>query len=145
MNAPDWTLKNSKDKHVKLSDLTGKVVLLYFWGTNSLLSKKIMFEHVDGINKKYDRKDLIIISIGCGWSDETDEEQNEYIKKKGYDFVNVHDSKGKVFKDYLIKDLPFFVLIDRKGKIVVSGSKYSAIIKVKKHIQENCKPKKENK
>jgi len=116
--ASDFDLMGIDGKRVKLPDLKGKVVMLYFWamwsGANAHQSMK-QFQHFIDIYKKYRDKGFEMIGIAV------DEKDADTIKsfKDTYD-VNFRlligdDNVTKSYGD--VKDSPLTFVIDKEGNI----------------------------
>jgi len=116
--APDFALMGLDGKQVKLSELKGKVVMLYFWalwsGDNADKSMQ-QLQHFIDIYKKYKDKDFEMIGIVM------DEQDADTIKsfRDTYD-VNFRlligdDNVTKSFGD--VKSSPVTLVIDKEGNI----------------------------
>jgi len=126
----DFAQNDSSNKSVKLSDFSGKVVLLEFWGSwcgpcreqNPSLVK---------IYSEFKVKGFEILGVGA----ETDRRKwIEAINKDGLTWINVTDLKGdnnKAAMIYGISGYPTNFLIDKNGTIIakdVYGEKLRDLI-----------------
>lgn len=111
--APDFTLKDLNGIDVKLSNFTGKGIILYFWATTC----PICVEHTDELNKVYavlKEKNIEFIAIGMG---ETKNRVNRFMRKSPIDFPVLLDTSGRVSQAYVILGPPSFVIINKTGYI----------------------------
>jgi len=113
--APGFTLQDRNRRQVSLSDLKGKPVLLGFWTTycKSCLSEMELLKPL--YDKYHDRMAFVSISA-----------DKEFMKmlfflnlKKDFTWTFLHlgDEIG-LLREYNVRSLPLFVLIDNQGKIV---------------------------
>jgi len=114
-DAPLFTLKNDNNDDVSLSSFKGKHLYINFWANWSIPSQKEM-KIMEMMYKKYKSK-IEFISI-C-----TDNEMKKMqsFKKNNpsYDWTFLHaDSKSTVVKDYNVRTLPLYFLIDDNLKII---------------------------
>jgi peroxiredoxin len=111
--APDFNLKDSSGKDVKLADLKGKVVLLNFWATWCEGCQVEIPWFVD-FQKEYASQGLVVVGISMdddGWKS-----VKPWIKEKGvnYPIVIGNDRLGK---QYGLIGMPLTALVDREGRI----------------------------
>ena len=123
-NAPEINLPDTQGKIISLSSLRGKLVLIDFWGTWCIPCVKEQPE-LSGLYKRY--KDSTF-TCGNGFEiygvslDNKKKSWMSIIKKYHIDWIQVSDLlfwTSPVAKDYNIQELPFNVLIDGNGVIIV--------------------------
>ena len=119
--APDFAMENYKGKEIRLSDLKGKVVLLYFWASSdpkSRQSNKTLKE----IYAKNKNRGFEILAVSL---DSYEEMWRNVIKAEELNWINVTDLQSiyslPVFLYQVPKDLPYFYIIDDKQKIAWKG------------------------
>lgn len=125
MIAPEIELPTVDGDVIKLSQLTGKIVLINFWASWCAPCRKKAPELVDIFNNYKDidfedgEKGVVILSISMdrneiGWKNS--------IEKDGIgDFLNVGDMKGwkcSAATSYNVKSIPSSVLLNGEGKII---------------------------
>ncbi len=120
-------------KQVELNDVKGDLFILKdhlnhdatvvtFWATWCLPCQK---EHpaLEKIKKKYGDKDIQIIAISLD-SPRSLAKVKKYVRTRRYDFVFLVDPNGEVSQKLLVTDIPFTMLVDKKGKVVFTHSGY---------------------
>ena len=125
--APDFALKDSNGKTVKLSDYKGKVVLLNFWAT-WCGPCKIEIPWFIEFEQRY--KDRGFAVIGVTMDEESWDTVKPYIteKKVNYRVVMGDEAVGQAYGG--VDSLPTTFVIDKEGRIasthvgLVSKSNY---------------------
>jgi len=117
--APDWKLPLfATSGTLSLKELKGKVILLEFWIKNCSYCIAAV-PKLNSITKKFDtNKDFEIVAVNA--NDTKKDISNFYVKNKP-SFKSVSD-KGKLTTEYGISGFPTVVLIDKKGKVIYSGT-----------------------
>ena len=125
----DVELEKSDDYDLRLSYVVEKnqYTLLYFWATtnpNCLI-------HIPLIKQMYDsyhEKGFEVVAFSV---DEQTEKWEKYVETHGIlDWLHVNNPDGGAAQVYGLMDwnnLPYFILIDKDGKIVVSEKKIDAV------------------
>lgn len=124
--APDFTLQTLDGDTVSLSDYEGeKVVLLDFWATTCDPCLAEMPELVQIYkDKKEQGFEILAITID---GPNTLPQVSQVVKNKGMIFPILLDQETEVMDRYNPKgQLPFTVVIDRKGSIVLKRASYTA-------------------
>ena len=125
-SAPDFTLQTLDGDTVSLSDYEGdKVVLLDFWSTTCDPCLAEMPELVQIYkDKKEQGFEILAITID---GPNTLPQVSQVVKNKGMIFPILLDQETEVMDRYNPKgQLPFTVVIDRKGSIVLKRASYTA-------------------
>jgi len=122
--APDFTLPTLDGNRVKLSELRGKkVVLLDFWSTTCDPCLREMPELVKIYNdKKGDGFEILAISVD---GPDTASDIPAKVRSTGMNFPILLDEETEVMDRYNPKgEMPFTVLVDRGGRIVLKRAGY---------------------
>ena len=116
--AYNFSLKDTKDQTVSMSDFKGKVVVMDIWAMwcAPCLAEKPFFQKVEESFK--DRNDIVFIGISHDGLDRKDVWKN-FVEKKGWKNIellaNYDESIGKYYK---VEGIPRFMIFDKEGKIV---------------------------
>ena len=116
--AYNFSLKDTKDQTVSMSDFKGKVVVLDIWAMwcAPCLAEKPFFQKVEEHFK--DREDIVFIGISHDGLSRKDM-WKKFVEKKGYKNIellaNYNESIGKYYK---IEGIPRLMIFDKEGKIV---------------------------
>lgn len=121
--AYNFSLDDINGNTVTLNDLLKKgPVMISFWALWCVPCKEEM-KYMNDIYNKY--KDSGFVYIGMNQdSPKSSAKVKSYIDSKGYDFIVLLDTDGHVFDNYGGQNLPYSVLINRKGDIVKTYSGY---------------------
>jgi peroxiredoxin len=117
-NALDFTVTDTDGNQVKLSDFTGKPVVLNFWATwcNPCTSELPEFEAAAKANPNIQ---FMMINATDG-RDETPEKVMEFIEKNGYTFDVYYDHSLTVVNVLALQGFPTTFFIDAQGVVVNS-------------------------
>lgn len=130
--APNFSLMNTDDKKVTLTDLKGKVVLMNFWGTWCDPCREEM-PRIQQIYENYKDKGFVVVGVNIGESKVT---AKGFADRLGLTFPIVLDHDRSVTLDqYKIGPIPTSFFIDKQGVIryVYTGPMSSSYIE--KNIQ----------
>lgn len=120
--APGFILKDLEGKMVSLSDFNGKVVYIDFWGVHCGPCRLDILENSAKVHEKYKNKNVVFLNI-C--TDETEQPWKRAIaslKLNGVNLITESANNSEVSKNYNIKSIPRYVVIDREGKIFSSSA-----------------------
>ena len=112
--APDFTLKLTDGKDIKLSDHKGKIIIIDFWATWCPPCRRGIPDLVE-IQKKY-QKDVLIIGISL--DNETKPDVVPFIKQYGINYPVVYGTMEVVKAYGNIQAIPTSFVVDQSGQIV---------------------------
>lgn len=122
--APDFTLLKPDSSSFTLSSLRGKYVMLDFWASWCVPCRKAI-PHWKELYKKYQNKGFEIVAV-------TDDIQwDEWFKAlevekmpwtQVADEFPVENRPARVGTLYMTPSLPFYVLLDKEGKILIHNA-----------------------
>lgn len=135
--APDFSLKDTGGKTVKLSGLRGKVVLVDFWATWCEPCKKELPE-LDKLAKAYKAAGGNVVIVAVNIDDDKDKALKFLKDKKIKNLVVVFDSAKSVAPTYDPPSMPTSYAVDHKGIIKHVNEAYQSgdEKKVKKQLDE---------
>ena len=117
--APLFISDTLTGEQFKLKDHLGKkVVLLNFW---SVFCRDCIrrIEALNKINDLFQKRDFIVVGIaGDPPTDRMLSQVKKYAAKMHYDVIL--DPELEIFDSYGVEIIPFAVLIDREGKVVMA-------------------------
>lgn len=119
--APDFTLHQPNGKPLSLSATRGKYVLIDFWASWCVPCRKAI-PHLKEVYAKYKSKGFEIISLSADQMDDSWKKALNVEKMPWLQVVDdftVKSSPSRVGSMYEISFLPFYVLLDKTGKILV--------------------------
>ncbi len=131
--APDFILLQRDKTKFKLSSLRGNYVLLDFWASWCGPCRKAI-PHWKEVYKTYHSKGLQIVSIAHDrdrkdWLQALDKEQMPWIQVVD-EFSSDISKGGQVNALYETPFLPYYVLIDKEGKVILVSADEDAITKI---------------
>ncbi|QIL37830.1 AhpC/TSA family protein [Pedobacter sp. HDW13] len=121
--APDFTLLKRDSTKLSLSDLSGKYVMIDFWASWCKPCREAI-PHWKQVYEKYHNKGFEILSVS------DDSKWNDWIKAMDIEqmpWPQVIDEfpkkmmPARVGSMYQVHFIPFYVLLDKEGKILVYG------------------------
>jgi thiol-disulfide isomerase/thioredoxin len=115
--APDFTLTDIDGNRVSLLKFRGKYVYIDFWATWCHPCMKEL-PHLIKLESDYTNKNVVFISIAL---DEDIVKIKTVLREHKIKGINLCVEKGinsNVANLYQIKDIPHFILIDKKGKMI---------------------------
>lgn len=119
----DFELQDLNGENIKLSNLLQKgPVMISFWALWCVPCKEEM-KMMSELNKKLKDSGLVYIAIN---EDETKSSAKvkSYIESKNYDFPVLLDPDKNVFERFGGQNLPYSLLLNKKGEIAIVYSGY---------------------
>lgn len=112
--APDFTLKLTDGKDIKLSNFKGKIIIVDFWATWCGPCKRGIPDLVE-IQKEYKNK---VVIIGVSLDNETKPDVVPFIKQYNINYPIAYGTMEVVKAYGNIEAIPTSFVIDQSGKIV---------------------------
>jgi len=112
--APDFTLQDLNGKDVKLSDFSGKIVMINFWATWCGPCLKEL-PYIQAVSDNWSNKGVQVLAIAAKANEPLDV-VGQYIQQNGYTFQVLYDSQG-INGVYNVSELPTTFFIDKEGII----------------------------
>jgi len=111
---PELELEDIYKKSHKLSELDGKVVLLYFWLSESALCNNINAE-LKALYERYNDKGFEVYHVSA---DGDIAQWIEAVRQQGHPWISVFGGANPdVFTLFNVQQLPMAYIIDREGNI----------------------------
>jgi thiol-disulfide isomerase/thioredoxin len=111
--APNFTLKSLGGKNLKLSEMTGNVVLINFWASWCGPCREEM-PLLNGLHKKYAPLGFTVLGVNV---EEDVDGAMSFLKNVPVDFPILLDNTNKVSKQYKVVAMPTTVVVDRDGNM----------------------------
>lgn len=132
--APDFALRSLQGENLRLSEYSGEVVMVNFWGTWCGPCRQEM-PRLDELYARYRRAGLVLLSVSL------DHERNRAVEmaqtlKVAYPVL--FDELRAVSRAYGVDDLPVTLFIDRQGvvRFVSQGYKPGYEDRYADHLRE---------
>ncbi len=131
--APEFTLKNNAGEEIRLSDFRGKAVYVNFWASWCQPCMKKM-KLMKSMQQELEEQGVIFVNVSF---DKTEERWLDAVERN--EFAGVHLFSGEgiesgLAKDYNVKALPQFYLIDKAGNFV-ENPKYNDLSLLKTKLE----------
>ena len=117
--AYNFTHPDMTGKDVSLSDFKGKIVYIDLWATWCGPCKKEI-PHLKDLEKEYHGKNIVFIGISVDVSKDK-QKWAEFVKAQQLSGVQLFGGdaiKDGIMKEYKVKGIPRFILIDKNGKLI---------------------------
>ena len=111
--APNFTLKSLGGKNLKLSEMTGNVVLINFWASWCGPCREEM-PLLNALHKKYQPLGFTVLGVNV---EEELDGARRFLKNVPVDFPILLDNTNKVSKQYKVVAMPTTVVVDRDGNM----------------------------
>lgn len=119
--APDFTVYDSEENPVKLSDFKGKPVVINFWATWCGYCVKEMPSFEKAFAEFGDEVVFMMINVTDGQS-ETKEDAIAFVSENGYTFPVYYDTELSATHAYGAYSLPATGFIDSEGNFISGQS-----------------------
>jgi len=111
--APDFTLKASDGRNLKLSELRGEVVMINFWASWCGPCRQEM-PLLNDLYNKYHKLGFTLLGVNVEQDPRT---AKRLLKDIPVDFPVLFDTRNEVSEAYHVSAMPSTVLLDRDGNI----------------------------
>lgn len=111
VEAPDFVLKSSSGKNLRLSEYRGEVVMLSFWATWCGECRAQLAE-LGAMRDRYQDAGVELLAVSL---DQSSRQASEVTAGASYPVL--HDAAGEVGRLYDVTKMPVMVLIDRGGVV----------------------------
>ncbi len=119
----DFSLEDLDGNTVTLNGLLEKgPVMISFWALWCVPCKEEM-KMMNDIYKKYQDSGFVYVGMNQD-TPKSSAKVKSYIESKGYKFIVLLDKDGHVFENFGGQNLPFSVLINKKGEVVKTFTGY---------------------
>ena len=132
--SPDFSFENKLGEEVSLKDFRGKLIYMDLWATwcGPCIAES---PHFDKLKEEYKDKDIAFVSV-CVF-DQKPNWESYLVKRKDDLGVNLFeaDDEDSFIKDYMVRGIPHFILIDKEGKIIDKNAIRPSDPNIKKEIE----------
>jgi thiol-disulfide isomerase/thioredoxin len=111
--SPEISGTDVNGKPVSISQFSGKVVLLDFWATYCGPCLAAIPHEVE-LQKKYSGRPFAILGVSV---DQEKDDLRQFLNQQPLPWPNIYDENGVIAKQWGVRGIPTFVLIDHQGKI----------------------------
>lgn len=118
--APDFTMTDKDDNEVKLSNFSGKPIVLNFWASWCGPCQMEMPDFEEMYKTYGEEVQFLMVNMTDG-SQETVGSATQFITEKGYTFPVYYDTKMEGAYYYSVYSLPTTYFIDEEGYVTASN------------------------
>ncbi len=111
--APDFTLKSLSGENLKLSEMTGDVILINFWASWCGPCREEM-PLLNDLHSKYEPLGFKVLGVNV---EEDVNGAKGFLKNFPVDFPVLLDNTNQVSKQYKVIAMPTTVVVDRDGNM----------------------------
>lgn len=113
--APDFALRNLEGDLLKLSDFTGKKVILNFWATWCPPCRAEM-PHMEKVYNDY-ADEVVVLAVNLTHTEKNEAAISDFADNYGLTFPIVLDANGETSQTYRIRAYPTSYIVDSLGII----------------------------
>jgi peroxiredoxin len=111
--APDFALKSSDGRNLRLSEYRGNVVMINFWATWCGPCRQEM-PLLDELYNRYERVGFNLLGVNI---DDDSSRAMRMVEELGVDFPVLFDAQKEVSELYEVGAMPVTVIVDRQGMV----------------------------
>lgn len=119
--AADFTVYDLEGNEVRLSDFTGKPIVLNFWASSCSPCRSEMPDFQTAYESLGENVQFLMVNVTDGYWD-TLETASAYVADRGFTFPVYYDTTVDAAVTYGIRGLPTTVFINAEGNIIASRS-----------------------
>jgi len=119
-DAPDFVLKSSDGKNLRLSEYRGQVVVVGFWARWAGDSRSAL-SALNRINATYQRAGLVVLGVSV---DEDARRARQYADAMNVQYPMLFDTSTDIGREYLLQKMPVTVMVDRAGVVRYANAGY---------------------
>jgi peroxiredoxin len=112
--AVDFSLMDVNGQPVRLSEFSGKVVLLHFWTTWCPSCVKEM-PAMQKLHARLKVKDFALVAVSLR---ESAAKVKDFFRKRNLTFTALLDPEGEVSEQFAIRSIPTSFILDTRGRII---------------------------
>jgi peroxiredoxin len=112
-DAPDFVLKATDGRNLRMAEFRGQVVMVNFWARWAGDSRQEM-PALDRINTTYSRAGLVVLGVSV---DEDLDRAREFAAAMKVSYPMMFDTGSNIGRDYLLQKMPMTILVDRAGVV----------------------------
>jgi len=117
--APTFNYPDINGKMVSLESFKGKVVYIDVWATwcSPCIGE---IPHLKKLEEELNNEDIVFVSVSIDREKDKEAWKNMIKEKElgGYQLYASGDWESKIAKDYVIRGIPYFIIVDKEGKLV---------------------------
>jgi peroxiredoxin len=125
VEAPDFSLPDTRGKLVSLADLADAPALLVVFMCNHCPYVKHVADELAVLAKEYQGRGVAVVGINSNdvesYPDDSPKKMAEEAKRRGYTFPYLYDETQEVAKEYHAACTPDFFLFDHDRRLVYRG------------------------
>jgi peroxiredoxin len=110
-SAPDFTLRGTEGKNLRLAEQRGQVVMVNFWAT-WCAPCRVEMPHLNKIYDRYRSSGFLLLGVNV---DQDPLKASTAATQWGIRFPVLFDAEKKVVKAYDVSAMPTTVIVDRDG------------------------------
>lgn len=111
--APDFTLKSTSGRNIRLSEFRGQVVLVNFWARWASQSRQ-QIPALGRIHETYARAGLVVLGVSV---DPDGRRAAEFAAAAGIAYPVLIATDPQIGRAYAVDQVPMTILIDRDGVV----------------------------
>jgi cytochrome c biogenesis protein CcmG, thiol:disulfide interchange protein DsbE len=130
--APDFELKTTEGKTIRLSDLRGQPVLVNLWATWCPPCRAEM-PTLEKVYKDYKDQGFTVLAVNMTSQDDS-QAVMPFVNQRGLTYPILLDDQGAIAKAYQMKSLPSSFFINRDGtihEVVIGGPMAEATLRTR--------------